>query len=604
MLSLRFVPTRLLGPVGKAPILITRRAPWARLRTLAIATVLLRFAGALAWLRLTGALDARVAGARLRHGFEQLGGLWLKVGQLLSLRIDLFPLGFCQELAILQHGSLGFPASAARRIVEADLGVALEHHFDEFDDQPFAVASIGQVHRARLRREGVVVAVKVQKPDAARLFGSDLAFVRAFVTVLRLVRFWPHMRWDWGYDELRAVMKEEIDYHYEASAMRRMRRTLRRHSIYVPRVFRRYSSRRVLVAEYIDAVSMAEYVQAAEGDPDRLAAWRHENRIDPRKVAKRLILSLFRQMLEDNLYHGDLHPGNILLLRDDRIALIDFGASNFTEREYLQKFRMFVLALATRDYAKSADLSLMLTASLPDLDQDTVKDELVRALRAWATRTDVPELPYHDKSIDNAAIEVVTILVRHKCTMEWAWLRIHRALSTLDMSLIHLYAEVNYTKMLQRYFRRAERRRLTALRAPDMLRRLVASQTGWLDIQDRVNDYTLFQGTLVRRHAQVLRGAASKATAIWRFVAQLVWSAVLASGVFGLLAYLQQHRGVPVVRWLGPQMAGWLERLPFLDSAVWLLTAMVYTYIVWTLVKLRGRLRRGDRGTHERVAAV
>jgi ubiquinone biosynthesis protein len=571
---------------------------------LAIATVLLRYIGGLAWLRLAGALDAHVAGERLRHGFEQLGGLWLKVGQLLSLRIDLFPLGFCQELAVLQHGSIGFPASAARQIVEADLGVSIEHHFDEFDDEPFAVASIGQVHRARLRLEGVVVAVKVQKPDAARLFASDLAFVRGFVAVLRLVRFWPHMRWDWGYDELRAVMREEIDFHYEASAMRRMRRTLRKHSVYVPRVFRRYSSRRVLVAEFIDAVPMAEYVQAAEGAPDRLAAWLDENNIDPRKVARRLILSLFRQMLEDNLYHGDLHPGNILLLRDNRIALIDFGATNFTEREYLQKFRLFMVALATRDYAKSADLSLMLTASLPDLDQDTVKDELVRALRAWATRTDVPELPYHDKSIDNAAIEVVRILVSHKCTMEWAWLRIHRALTTLDMSLIHLYPDVNYTKMLQRYVRRAERRRLAATRAPEMMRRLVASQTIWLDIQDRVNEYTQFQGTLVRRQAQVLRGATSKATAIWRFVAQLVWTAVIASGLVGGLAYLQQYRGVVVARWLGPQMAGWLERMPVLDSAVWLLTALAYAYVVWTLMKLRRRLRQGDRGTHERVAAV
>jgi ubiquinone biosynthesis protein len=589
--------------VARPPIPIAR-TPLAGWRAPAVATMLLRYALALLWLRLTGGLDARVAGERLRAGFEHLGGLWLKVGQLLSLRIDLFPLPFCQELAILQHGSIGFPGSVARGIVEADLGASIEHYFDEFDAEPFAVASIGQVHRARLRQEGVVVAVKVQKPEAARLFASDLAFVRAFVTVLRLVRFWPHMRWDWGYDELRSVMREEIDFHYEASAMRRMRRTLRRHTVYVPRVFRRYSSRRVLVCEFIDAVPMAEYVQAAEAAPDRLAAWLRENDIDPRKVARRLILSLFRQMLEDNLYHGDLHPGNILLLRNNRVALIDFGATNFTEREYLQKFRLFMRALATRDYAKGADLSLMLTASMPDLDQDTVKDELVRALRAWATRTDVPELSYHDKSIDNAAIQVVTILVRHKCTMEWAWLRIHRALTTLDMSLIHLYPAVNYTKMLQRYFRRAERRRLNAIRAPEMVRRLVASQANWLDVQDRLNEYTLFQGTLVRRHAQVVRGATSKATAIWRFLAQLVWTAVIVSGVAGGLAYLQQRRGVSVVRWLGPQIAGWLVRLPALDSAAWLLTALAYGYVVWVLVKLRRRLRRGDRGTHERVAAV
>ena len=132
---------------------------------------------------------------------------------------------------------------------------------------------------------------------------------------------------------------------------------------------------------------------------------------------------------EDNLYHGDLHPGNMLLLRNNRVALIDFGAATFTEREYLQKFP---------DVRGRAGHARLRQGRRPvphadgehaGLDQDTVKDELVRALRAWATRTQVPSCRIIDKSIDNAAIQVVTILVRHKCTMEWAWLRIHRALT-------------------------------------------------------------------------------------------------------------------------------------------------------------------------------
>jgi len=604
MLSPRLIPTRLAGPSARPPIVIAAQSPRSRLRTLAILVVLGRYAAGLARLRLTGALDAHVAGRRLRLGFERLGGLWLKVGQLLALRIDLFPLPFCQELALLQHGSTGFPATAARHIIETELGAPIDRHFIEFDDEPLAVASIGQVHRARLRDEGVVVAVKVQKPDVERLFARDLAFVRWFLRFLRLVRFWRHMRWDWGYEELSAVMREELDYNYEASAMRRMKRSLRGHPVYVPRLFSRYSSRRVLVAELIDAVPMADYIRAAESDPRRLAVWLRENRIDPRKVARRLILSLFRQLLEDNLYHGDLHPGNVLLLRDNRVALIDFGACNFTERDYLEKFRLFMRALSTRDYAKAADLCLMLTASLPDVDYDEVRDELVRRLRAWATRTPVRELPYHDKSIDNATIEVVRILVSYKCTMEWAWLRIHRALTTLDTSLIHLYPTVNYTRVLQRYFRRAERRRLNALRAPEFLRRLAAAPAKTLDIQDRVHDYTLFQGALVRRHAQVLRGATSKATAVWRFVAQLAWTGVLLAGIAGVVAFLAQRRGPLSVAWLGPQIGGWLAAVPSLDPFVWLVVALTYAYLTWALLRLRRRLHRGDRGTHERVAAV
>ena len=179
---------------------------------------------------------------------------------------------------------------------------------------------------------------------------------------------------------------------------------------------------------------------------------------------------------------------------------------------------MFIRALATRDYAKAGDLCLMLTASLPNIDTEEVKEKLIQALRAWATRTLVRELPYHDKSLDNATIHVVMILVGYRCTMEWAWLRIHRALTTLDTSLIYLYSDVNYTRMLQRYFQAAERRRMKAMLGIEMVRRSLNAYAQGLDIQDRVNEYTLFQGTLVRRHAQVFRGATTKVAAVMALV--------------------------------------------------------------------------------------
>jgi ubiquinone biosynthesis protein len=604
MLRSRLVPTRLIDPSQRPPLVIVEARPPSRLRTASVVLALLRFLLAIAALRLKGRLDSAAAGQLLRERFEELGGLWLKAGQLMSLRIDLFPQGFCQELAKLQNRSVGFPTPLARQIIEEDLGAPLEQYFDEFGERPFAVASIGQVYRARLRQEGVYVAVKVQKPYAPEMFARDLVFIRWLVRFLMLVRFRRHMRWDLGYDELCAVMKEELDFHYEASSIRRMRKSLKGHRIYVPRLFSNYSSKRVLVTEFIHAVLMADYIKAADTDPQKLATWLNENNVDPRKVARRLIHSIFRQLLENNLYHGDLHPGNIVLLRDSRIALIDFGSTNFTEREYLQKFRMFIRALATRDYAKAADLCLMLTASLPNIDTEEVKEKLVHALRAWATRTLVRELPYHDKSLDNATINVVTILVEYRCTMAWSWLRIHRALTTLDTSLIYLFSDVNYTRMLQRYFRSAERRRLREMIGPEMVRRSLNAYQVGLDIQDRVNEYTLFQGTLVRRHAQVFRGATSKVAAVMALFAQLARTAVAVAGAFGVILYLHQHRRIAVERWLGPQLSESLGRVPRLDAAIWVGLTLSYVYLLWLIVKVRRRLREKDAGSHDRVAAV
>lgn len=604
MLSSRLIPTR-LETSRPGRIVIVDVKPVSRFRTATTLLALLRLCARLLWLRRGGATDPNVVGTMVRDTFEHLGGLWLKAGQLLSLRVDLFPREFCQQLAQLQNRSWGFPTPIARQMLELELGGAIENYFDEFAEQPFAVASIGQVYRARLRDEQVYVAVKIQKPFSDELFARDLVLIRWIVRFLRLVRFRTHMRWDLGYDELTAVMKEELDYRYEASSIRRMRRALRGHRIYVPRLFGRYSTRRVLVTEFLHAVLMSDYIRMAEQNPERLAAWLTENNVKPRKVARRLIQSMYRQLFEDNLFHGDLHPGNIVLLRNNRIALIDFGTTSFTELEYLQKFVMFVRSLATRRYAKAADLSMMLTASLPnDLDVDQVKEDLVRILRSWATRTTVKELPYHQKSMDNVTIEIVMILVNCRCTMEWGWLRIHRALTTLDTSLVYLYRDVNYTRMLQQYFERAEQRKLRALLKSDLPFRALSGYDTQMSIQDRMSEYTLFQGELVRRHAQVFRGSVSKVSAVMRAVVQLLWAGIALAGVAGAVVFVDQHYGLPAVDWFGPQLAGWIRRIPVLDRGVWVLLLVGYTYFVATFLKLRSRLRYRDAGTHEKVAAV
>lgn len=604
MLSPALTPTR-LDRSRPTRIVVVDVQPVSRLRTATTVVALMRLCRRLLWLRVKGEINADIVGSMVRETFEHLGGLWLKAGQLLSLRVDLFPKAFCQQLAQLQNRSFAFPTPVARQILEQELGASIEDYFDEFAEQPFAVASIGQVYRARLRHEQVYVAVKIQKPFSDQLFARDMVLIRWIVRFLRAVRFRTHMRWDLGYNELSDVMKEELDYHYEASALRRMKRTLRGQKIYVPRLFGRYSTRRVLVTEFIHAILMADYIRMSDENPERLAAWLSENNVKPRKVARKLIQTMYRSLFETNLFHGDLHPGNIVLLRNSRVALIDFGSTSFTEREYLEKFVMFVQALATRQYAKAADLSLMLTASLPNnLDVDQVKEDLVRTLRAWATRTLVKQLPYHDKSMDNVTIEIVRILVGCRCTMEWGWLRIHRALTTLDTSLVYLFPNVNYTRMLQQYFERAERRRLRALLNAGFPLRVLSGYDTQLNIQNRVSEYTLFQGELVRRHAQVFRGSISKISAVMRAIVQLLWAAIALAGVAGAIVFADQHYGLPVLDWFGPQLAGWIRRIPVLDAGVWVMLLLGYSYFVATLVKLRSRLRHRDAGTHEKVAAV
>jgi ubiquinone biosynthesis protein len=399
-------------------------------------------------------------------------------------------------------------------------------------------------------------------------------------------------------------MTEELDFDYEASSMRRMRRTLRRHKIYVPRVYERYSGKRVLTTEFIHAVLMADYIEVARENPRQLEAWIAENNIDPRRLARRMINSLFRQLFEDNLYHVDMHPGNIVLLRDSKVALIDFGTTNFTEGDYLRKFEIFARALATRDYEKAADLCFMLCAVLPNFDLEEVKNKVVRTIRAWATRTLVRQLPYHAKSIDSATIEIMKVLVGYRCAMDWAWLRIHRATSTLDASLIHLYPGVNYTKVVQEYFQNKDRRELNMLLGPAMAARSVRGAKKALDIQDRLDEYTMFQGSLIRRHAQVFEVATDKVAAVVSSALAVLAMVLLIPGLILLLVIGQQYFPEFTATVIGPQLLSLVNQIPALEPQVWLVILILNVYVLVVLGRLRSHLRRKGRGSHESVATV
>lgn len=597
-------PTRLLDPAERRPVVILEPTRPSRYRSLWVLWKGFTLLGLVVQLAFRRELTMESFARRLRERFEEVGGLYVKVGQLLSLRNDVFPDALCRELSQMQERSAGFPAATARAIIEADLGAPIEQLFSEFEDTPFAAVPWGQVHRARLRREGVWVAVKVQQPYLAELFARDIVLSRWFVRALMFLRIYRHMRWDEGMAELEQMAREDLDFHFEASSMRRMRRTLRGHGIRVPRVYSRYCSRRVLVSEFIHAVLMSDYLKVSRTDPERIQGWLRENNIDPRRVARRLFGSMFRQVFEDNLYHGDLRPENIILLRDSKIAFIDFRTVHFTEREYLQKYRLFIHALATRDYAKAADLAFMLCAILPVIDIELAKEKVVRALRAWATRTPVRELPYDQRSIDHATAEVVRVLFKYRCTMEWAWLRIHRTMAMLDMSLACLYPDLNHTKQAMRYFQRANARALADMAGPKLYARTLGSIRTAMEIQDRINEYTMFQSSLIRRHAQVFQGATNKFADTFAAFVGVLAVAILVPGLLLLAVILGQRAPGFTEAIFGGQVMNVIARFPGLDGRVVavLLIADLYFFVIFQ--RLKHRLRQKDVRAHERVAAV
>jgi ubiquinone biosynthesis protein len=595
MLDPSLIPTRLLYPAERPPVEVVKVQAPPRFPAARGCYRLLGWAMRGLILRVTARKSAYSEQARrLRLLFDELGGFWIKLGQFISLRRDLFSPELCNELSMLQDRAAGFPFDVAKRIAEAELEAPLSEVFDAFEEKPFAAASIGQVHKAHLRYEDIWVAVKVQRPFVAEVIARELTFFRWIVSLLEALSIRPHARWRDGYRELKHILQEEVDYRFEASSIRRIRRTLRRHNIFVPKVFSRYSSRRLLVMEFIEGALMTDYLHLMKTDPGRLAVWLAENNIDLRQIAHRLWLSLLRQILEDNLYHGDLHPGNIILLRDSRIALIDCGTVGSLDLDYLQKYRLFSRALWELDYDKAADMCFLLCASVPIKDLERAKEDLIWVLHAWSSRTFVKQLPYEEKSVANCWQVCNEVFLRYQCTFEWGIFRVIRAINTLDASLMYLHPEVNYTKLGQQYVRKAQQRALRRFGTRGSLRKLLENFTIAAELPGKISELTFFTTGVARKQAKVFEGATSKVANLFAVLFNNLKLVCVLTGIGILLVLLDRH--APAI--VAPIMKGIVRRIvraaPAFESDTWLLLLAVDAYLAWILGKLGQRFGRHE----------
>lgn len=465
MLKPERIPTPLVQPQERAPIKIVPLPQPRPFQTVVLIFKLMWFGVSLFWMqRVRRAPPAQVA-QRARAFFEDLGGLWIKAGQLISLRADAMSREMAHELGELQYRSYGFAPEIARQVIQKTLGKPLAEVFDAYEEMPFAAASISQEHRAHLRTENVWVVLKVQRPGIEAIFQRDLKFIRLLLRGFGMIPSISYLDFDGMYRELSRIMLEEIDYRYEQANLRRMRKTLRPHKIYVPKYFKQYSGAHLIVMEEIPGVLMSDYLAVQRTDPERLAAWRKENNVKARKVGSLLLRSFYRQVTEDNLIHGDLHPGNIMLLRNSRVALLDFGSIGTQDKRFAERYRTLALAIATKDYTKAVDVNLMLADSIPVIDLPKMRGEMVEAYRNWEARTHLDDLSYLEKSFTGTgSTEIARIAAKYKVRTSWQLLRAGRALSTLEVSLAGLLGNTNPAKIIRKYFRQSQARQLRKAR--------------------------------------------------------------------------------------------------------------------------------------------
>jgi ubiquinone biosynthesis protein len=394
-------------------------------------------------------------GRHVREMLEELGPTFVKFGQLLSTRPDIVPVDIVHELVKLQDRVKAFPFSVVEQVIEEDLELTLARAFESFDPEPLASASIGQAHAAVLPG-GERVVVKVQRPEAARQIRRDIDLLYQFAEL-------ADTRMDWGFsatnvvEEFSRAINRELDYNLEArNAIRFADNFADDPMVYIPRVFRRYSSKRVLTLERLEGPTLNQ-PEIAELD------------IGERKALAETIAGCwFKQILLHGFIHADPHPANIIYFGGGRIGLLDFGMAGVIREDDLEEgTRLFLHIMQADIKGVRRSLRRLGVEWAPSADAavtEAVEEAFSRYFGASLRSVDMHSLLH----------QVFDMVYALHLKLPARFLTLDKAVLTLEGVVSQLYPDVNLFELGKAYTAGFKEKLWDPRRIPMKLQRYVA----------------------------------------------------------------------------------------------------------------------------------
>ena len=316
----------------------------------------------------------------------ELGPTFIKIGQALSTRADLIPLEYVREFSQLQDRVPPFSSVKAIAAIEQELGKPILTLFNEFEIEPIAAASLGQVHRATLHT-GEEVVVKVQRPDLEKLFNLDFEILHRLVRLIN--RFYKDLRkynLEAIYQEFFELLFQEIDYINEGKNADRFRENFQKYrQVKAPLVYWQYTTRKILTLEYLPGIKI--------DDRQSLEA----NRINPDAVIKLGITCYLKQLLEDGFFQSDPHPGNMAVSGNGEIIFYDFGSMAEVKAMAQDQMVKTFFAVLRQDTDEVVETLMYMGLIEPVADMTPIKKMVSFMLRE-----------FRDKPIDVTAFEQLT----------------------------------------------------------------------------------------------------------------------------------------------------------------------------------------------------
>ncbi len=402
-------------------------------------------------LRLRGVREPVAAiGARLRQAFEHLGVTYVKLGQFLAMRFDILPEDVCRELARLFDTVPPMPAETVLRTIERELGASVTSLFTEFDAKPLGAASIAQVHRATLR-DGTAVAVKVQRPRIAEIFASDIRNLRRLARVGDILRLLGPQSMAEAVEEFERFTSREMNFLTEAHTAERLRANAGPFED-VPRIYRAYTTSRVLTMEFIDAPSLSELIHLLDED-DGASRWRDAaEQLDVERALRNLATASLRQLFVTGFFHADPHPGNILIREDSTVVFVDFGIFGQLSAERREVFASYIENLAMGNIEQSYRYFVRLLEPTAETDLLQLRRDVYAIMRGWYEASRAPDTPLGARHLGKYFGEFIEAIRSNKVRMGLDTLLFWRALLALDSTALRFEAQFDLLGELRRFF--------------------------------------------------------------------------------------------------------------------------------------------------------
>jgi ubiquinone biosynthesis protein len=298
----------------------------------------------------------------LTNDLEAMGPTFVKIGQILSSRPDLVPPAYMRALSRLQDRVKPFSFAEVEETVQRELGVRLSKAFAEFDSEPLAAASLGQVHRATLR-DGRDVVVKIQRPNIREQIAQDFEVIEEIVDFLqqhsKLAR---RYQFENVLEEFEHTLEHELDYQREAANLRVIADNLKEFPhIRIPQPIADYTTQSVLTMEYVEGRKITKLTPLARLD------------LDGASLAEELFKAYLKQVLVDGLFHADPHPGNVYLTSDKEIALLDLGMVGRLAPNMQDKLIRLLLAIADGRSDEAATIAIEISDTVEGFDENAFR---------------------------------------------------------------------------------------------------------------------------------------------------------------------------------------------------------------------------------------